>query len=150
MLRIVRRGRHDSTRVRRAMIVMASASGNTVPAIARLVAASPDTFRVVIHDFNARGLAALDPRWAGGRRRQITPADEAFMVQVAGWGSHSPTGACGNSPTIWPITHGTGCGSGANGSARSWPAITSPSNVPGPGRRPPTPRPAPSWTGSRR
>ena len=36
---IVRRGRHGSIRVRRAMIIMASASGTPVPAIARLVAA---------------------------------------------------------------------------------------------------------------
>ena len=38
-LRIVRRGKHGSVRVRRAMIIMASASGTLVPAIARLVAA---------------------------------------------------------------------------------------------------------------
>jgi len=39
--RIVRRGKHGSIRVRRAMIIMASASGTPVPAIARLVAALP-------------------------------------------------------------------------------------------------------------
>ena len=37
---IVRRGKHGSVRVRRAMIIMASASGTLVPAIARLVACS--------------------------------------------------------------------------------------------------------------
>ena len=37
LLRLVRRGKHESIRVRRALIVMASASGTTVPAIARLV-----------------------------------------------------------------------------------------------------------------
>ena len=36
---IVRRGKHESVRVRRAVIIMASASGTLVPAIARLVAA---------------------------------------------------------------------------------------------------------------
>ena len=46
-------------RVRRALIIMASASGTTVPAIARLVAAHEDTVRDVIHAFNERGLAAL-------------------------------------------------------------------------------------------
>jgi hypothetical protein len=40
LLRIVRRGKHEPVRVRRAMIIMASASGTLVPAIARLVAAS--------------------------------------------------------------------------------------------------------------
>jgi transposase len=77
---IVRRGRHGSVRVRRAMIIMASASGTLVPAIARLVAADEDTVRDVIHLFNQKGLAALDPRWAGGRPRLIS--DEAIQVIV--------------------------------------------------------------------
>jgi transposase len=64
---IVRRGKHGSVRVRRALIIMASASGTLVSAIARLVAADEDTVRDVIHLFNAKGLAALDPNWAGGR-----------------------------------------------------------------------------------
>jgi Winged helix-turn helix len=68
---IVRRGKHGSVRVRRAIIIMASASGTLVPAIARLVAADEDTVRDVIHLFNAKGLAALDPQWAGGRPRLI-------------------------------------------------------------------------------
>jgi hypothetical protein len=42
---IVRRGRHESIRVRRAMIIMASASGTLVPAVARLVAADENTVR---------------------------------------------------------------------------------------------------------
>jgi hypothetical protein len=55
--------RHDSVRYRRALIIMASASGTGVPAIARLVATHPDTARDVIHAFNAQGLAMLAPRW---------------------------------------------------------------------------------------
>ena len=51
------------------MIILASASGTLVPAIARLVAAAEDTVRDVIRLFNEKGLAALDPRWAGGRPR---------------------------------------------------------------------------------
>ena len=51
LLQIVRRGKHGSVRVRRAMIIMASASGTQVPAIARLVAANEDTVRDVIHLF---------------------------------------------------------------------------------------------------
>jgi transposase len=81
--RIVRRGRHNSVRVRRALIIMASASGTPVPAIARLVKAHEDTVRDVIHAFNQQGLDALDPRWAGGRPRQISPDDERFIVQAA-------------------------------------------------------------------
>jgi transposase len=80
---IVRRGRHESIRVRRAMMIMASASGTPVPAIARLVAADEDTVREVIHAFNERGLAALDPQWAGGRPRLISSDDEEFIVATA-------------------------------------------------------------------
>jgi transposase len=80
---IVRRGKHGSIRVRRAMIIMASASGTPVPAIARLVAADEDTVRDVIHLFNTKGLAALDPRWAGGRPRRISDDDVQVIVAAA-------------------------------------------------------------------
>ena len=80
---IVRRGKHESVRVRRAMIIMASASGTLVPAIARLVAADEDTVRDVIHAFNAKGLAALDPQWAGGRPRLISDGDIEVIVTAA-------------------------------------------------------------------
>ena len=66
LLQIVRRGEPTMTksviRYRRAMVVLASASGNTVAAIARLVAADEDTVREVIHRFNELGMRALDPR----------------------------------------------------------------------------------------
>jgi transposase len=78
-----RRGKHDSVRVRRTLIIMASASGTPVPAIARLVAADEDTVRGVIHRFNEIGLRALDPRWAGGRPRRISDDDEASIVATA-------------------------------------------------------------------
>jgi transposase len=80
---IVRRGKHGSVRVRRAMIILASASGTLVPAIARLVAADEDTVRDVIHAFNQKGLAALDPRWAGGRLRLISDEDIEVIVTAA-------------------------------------------------------------------
>ncbi len=80
---IVRRGKHGSIRVRRAMIIMASASGTLVPAIARLTAADEDTVRDVIHLFNERGLAALDPQWAGGRPRRISNSDIGEIVAAA-------------------------------------------------------------------
>ena len=56
------------------MVVLASAGGNTVPAIARLVQADEDTIRQVMHRFNEMGMASLDPQWAGGRPRQISPS----------------------------------------------------------------------------
>jgi transposase len=81
--RIVRRGSTSSVRYRRAMMLLASAGGNRVPVIAQLVQADEDTVRDVIHRFNEIGLAALDPRWAGGRPRLLSPDDEDFAVATA-------------------------------------------------------------------
>jgi hypothetical protein len=102
---IVRRGRHGSVRVRRAMIIMASASGTRVPAIARLVAADEDTVRDVIHLFNQKGLAALGPQWAGGRPRLISDVTSRSSSRRPGPGrrsqsSRSPGGACASWPAI--------------------------------------------------
>src|SRR4051795_5587176 len=86
LLRIVRRGEpkmpKSVIRYRRAM-VLASASGNSVPAIARLVTADEDTVREVIHRFNELGMRSLDPRWAGGRPRRISAEDEGFLIETA-------------------------------------------------------------------
>src|SRR3712207_5594891 len=69
LLRIVRRvvpkAAKSEIRYRRAMVMLASAGSNTVPAIARLVAADEDTVREVIHLFNEFFMRSLDPRWAG-------------------------------------------------------------------------------------
>src|SRR5437868_2272619 len=83
LLRLVRRGKSDTVRYRRALIIMASASGTPAPAIAQLVAADEDTVRDVIHAFNAKGLAALDPQWAGGRPRLISDDDVRVVVAAA-------------------------------------------------------------------
>src|SRR3954462_5084147 len=80
---IVRRGKHESIRVRRALIIMASASGTPVPAIARLVAAHEDTVRDVIHRFNEIGLGALDPNVAGGGPPRIREDDETYLAAPA-------------------------------------------------------------------
>jgi transposase len=81
--RIVRRGSTNTVRYRRAMMLLASAGGNRVPVIAQLVQADEDTERDVIHQFNQIGPACLDPRWAGGRPRLLSPDDEDFVVQTA-------------------------------------------------------------------
>ena len=85
--RIVRRGggETDKSHVkwRRALVVHASAGGNTVSAIARLAATSEDRVREMIHRFNEMGMRSLDPQWAGGRPRRITTDDEAFIVETA-------------------------------------------------------------------
>ncbi|MFE4649803.1 IS630 family transposase [Streptomyces sp. NPDC056707] len=80
---IVRRGSTSSVRYRRAMMLLASAGGNRVPVIAQLVQADEDTVRDVIHRFNEIDLACLDPQWAGGRPRLLSPDDENFVIQTA-------------------------------------------------------------------
>lgn len=99
LLRITRRGTGSPIRLRRAMVVLASAGGNTVPAIARLVQADEDTIRQVIHRFNEMGVASLDPRWAGGRPRQIKPDDQQFIVTTA----NTRPEALGQPFTRWSI-----------------------------------------------
>ncbi len=85
--KIVRRGsgRTDNSIVkwRRALVIQASASGNTVPVIAKLVQTSQDRVREMIHRFNELGMPSLDPQWAGGRPRRITTDDEDFIVETA-------------------------------------------------------------------
>ena len=84
--RIVRRGGKSDRSIvkwRRAMVVLASAGGNDVAAIARLVQTSPDRVREMIHRFNDLGMRSLDPQWAGGRPRQITTTDRALIVKTA-------------------------------------------------------------------
>jgi transposase len=63
----VRRGSTNSVRYQRAMLLLASAGGNRVPVIARLVQADEDMVRDVIHRFNEVGLARLNPNSLGGR-----------------------------------------------------------------------------------
>jgi hypothetical protein len=66
LTQILRRGRGNSIRVRRATMILASASGTPVAAIARLVAADEDTVRDVIHAFNPAGVGCAGPS-VGGR-----------------------------------------------------------------------------------
>ena len=99
LLRITRRGTGSPIRLRRAMVVLASAGGNTVPAIARLVQADEDTIRQVTHRFNEMGMASLDPQWAGGRPRQISPDDEQYIVTTA----NTRPEALGRPFTRWSI-----------------------------------------------
>src|SRR3954447_25371965 len=103
LLRMVRRGEPKATksviRYRRAMVVLGSASGHSVPAIAPLVAADEDTVREVIHRFNEVGMRSLDPRWAGGRPRRISAEDEAFLIETA----TSRPGRLGQPFTHWSL-----------------------------------------------
>ncbi|WP_369394572.1 transposase [Streptomyces sp. CG1] len=157
LLRIVWRGRNGTIKVRRVVIIMASASGNTNEAIAALVAADPDPVRDVIHAFNERGLDCLDPKWAGGRPRRITADDEAYIVGISQkrprklgmpftrWSLRKLVGYLSNPPAGC-----AGWSSAASGCGCCCTATTSPSSASVPGSRPAARTPAPSWTASRR
>ncbi|MER6442397.1 helix-turn-helix domain-containing protein [Streptomyces sp. NPDC001185] len=75
-------GQKLSSRSRRAMMLLAWASGNRIPVIAQLVQADEDTVREVIHRFNEIGLACLAPRRAAGRPRQLSTEEGDFVVQT--------------------------------------------------------------------
>jgi hypothetical protein len=57
----------DRVRLRRAGIVLASVRGRSASEAAAMFAMKPQYAREVIHAFNEQGLAALDPKWSGGR-----------------------------------------------------------------------------------
>jgi transposase len=81
--RRAKQARHFSTR-ERAAILLASNVGNSVPQIAAMWMTDEHHVRRVIHDFNERGMASLDPEYGGGRPRRITDADRRAVVAVAG------------------------------------------------------------------
>ncbi|MBF6227807.1 IS630 family transposase [Nocardia abscessus] len=70
-------------RMRRAIVVMASAQRQPVPAIARLMQVSEAYVRQVIHEFNERGFDALDPKWSAGRPRKVDRATRERIACIA-------------------------------------------------------------------
>ncbi|GAA4633089.1 hypothetical protein GCM10023196_069230 [Actinoallomurus vinaceus] len=64
----------DPVKLRRAIVVLMSAQGQSVPDIAHLLDCSAEYVRGVIHDFNDMGFDALNPKWSGGRPRAISEA----------------------------------------------------------------------------
>lgn len=62
----------DPVKLRRAIVVLMSAQGQSVPDIAHLLDCSQEYVRGVIHAFNETGFSALDPKWSGGRPKAIS------------------------------------------------------------------------------
>jgi transposase len=81
--RRAKQAKHFSTR-ERAAILLASNVGNSVPQIAAMWMTDEHHVRRVIHEFNERGLASLDPEYGGGRPRRITVEERRRAVAVAG------------------------------------------------------------------
>jgi hypothetical protein len=87
--RLVRIARRDSGSVvtwRRAQMVLLSAQGMDVAAIAKVAFTSEDRVRDVIHNFNADGFSSLYPKYKGGRPPKFTLGQgdqEARQVQAS-------------------------------------------------------------------
>ena len=79
---ILRRSR-NRVKVRRAQVVLASEQGYKVPAIAELVHYSEHHVRAIIKDFNAHGLAALEPKPRPGRPTTFSEDDRALIAETA-------------------------------------------------------------------
>ena len=92
LLRTVRRSSGSVVTWRRAQMVLLSAQGMEVPAIAKVTFTSPDRVRDVLHNFNADGFDSLKPRYAGGRPPKFDLAQRAEIRK-------DRTGATGRS---WP------------------------------------------------
>jgi transposase len=82
LLKLARRGKNAVVR-HRAMLLFASFQGQSVSGIATMFRASATHVAALIHDFNARGFPALDPRWGGGRPRRIDPGQRTEIVKAA-------------------------------------------------------------------
>ena len=79
---ISKRAKYQSKR-QRAMILLASSTGMPAPQIAAVVRSDESHVRKVIHAFNDRGFASLDPDYRGGRPKKTTPAQRDRIVSVA-------------------------------------------------------------------
>jgi len=98
LVKITRTAR-DRVRLRRAGIVLASVQGRSAAEAAAMFAASPQYAREVIHAFNERGFAALDPKWSGGRPRRFGPAAREQVCLVA----KTPPQRLGRPFTTWSL-----------------------------------------------
>ncbi|MGW0817306.1 IS630 family transposase [Streptomyces viridiviolaceus] len=90
--RISRTGK-DPVKLRRAIVVLMSAQGQTVKDITTLIQVGEDYVRDVIRAFSERGFDALDPTWSGGRPRTISDEVREHICLIAR-----------TSPADWKIT----------------------------------------------
>jgi transposase len=79
---ISRKAKYQSKR-QRAVILLASATGMSAPQIAAMARTDESHVRKVIHAFNERGFASLDPDYRGGRPKKTTPEQRERIVAVA-------------------------------------------------------------------
>ena len=83
LVRIVRRGSGSVVTWRRAQMVLLSAQGMEVPAIAEVAFTSQDRVRDVIRNFNADGFNSLYPRYKGGHPPKFTLGQRREIKKIA-------------------------------------------------------------------
>lgn len=79
---IVRKDR-NRIRVRRAQVILASAQGSKVPAIAARLYFSDQHVRTIIKAFNAEGFDALIPQYGGGRPPTFSAEQRSLIIEYA-------------------------------------------------------------------
>src|SRR3954454_3914095 len=92
-LQRITRTAKDPVRLRRAIVVLMSGQGQAVRDITSLMQVSEDYARDVLPALNQRGVAALDPKWSGGRTKTIGEAIRERICLIAR-----------TSPADWGIT----------------------------------------------
>jgi transposase len=83
LVRIIRRGSGSVVTWRRAQMVLLSAQGMDVAAIAKVAFTSEDRVRDVIHNFNADGFGSLYPKYRGGRAPKFTLGQRREIKKTA-------------------------------------------------------------------
>jgi transposase len=83
LVRIVRRDSGSVVTWRRAQMVLLSAQGMDVAAIAKVAFTCEDRVRDVIHNFNADGFSSLYPKYKGGRPPKFTLPQRREVKKVA-------------------------------------------------------------------
>jgi transposase len=106
LLRTVRRSSGSVVTWRRAQMVLLSAQGMDVAAIAQVTFTSTDRVRDVLHNFNIDGFDSLKPKYAGGRPPKFDRDQRDAITQIAlgrptDHGLPSRPGACRSWPTTW-------------------------------------------------
>jgi transposase len=83
LVRIIRRGSGSVVTWRRTQMVLLSAQGMDVPAIAKVAFTSEDRVRDVIRNFNADGFSSLYPKYKGGHPPKFTPVQRREIKKIA-------------------------------------------------------------------
>ena len=83
LVRIIRRGSGSVVTWRRAQMVLLSAQGMDVPAIAKVAFTSEDRVRDVIRNFNADGFSSLYPKYKGGHPPKFTLGQRREIKKIA-------------------------------------------------------------------